>query len=130
MTAMSNALEDDLLDHVLKNTTYTQPTNLYLGLWTADDGLESGVVTSEVSGGAYARTTATFAAAASGTSTNSAAVSFPQATGAWGTVSHTALCSALTGAAVLFHGTLSADKIVSSGDTFKFNAADFSISMD
>jgi len=130
MAAFSNLLENELLDHVLKVGSYAQPTNIYVGLWTADAGLESNTQTSEVSGGAYARTTATFGTAAAGTSTNSGAISFPQATAAWGTVTHAALCNAATGGTVLFHGTLSASKVIGSGDTFKFNAGEYSIVLD
>lgn len=130
MTAMSNYLELELLDHSLKVGSYTAPTDVYVGLWTADNGLESSTLTSEVSGGSYARTTATFGAAAAGTSTNSADITFPTATAAWGTVTHCAIIENTGGTNVLYHGTLSASKVVSSGDTFKFNAGDLSVSLD
>lgn len=128
MAAMSDYLENALVDHVLKNTAFTQPTALLIALFTADAGLEASTLTSEVSGGAYARTTATFGAAASGTATNSADVTFPTATAAWGTVSHCAIIENASGTNVLYHGSLAASKVVNSGDTFKFNAGDLSVS--
>ena len=36
MSAASNYLENAVLDHVLGGTAYTQPTTLYLGLFTND----------------------------------------------------------------------------------------------
>jgi len=130
MTAMSNYLENEVLDHTLKVGSYTAPTDIYIWLGTADDGLESSTLTSEISGGAYARTTATFGAAAAGTATNSADITFPTATAAWGTVSHCAIIENSAGTNVLYHGSLSASKVVNSGDTFKFNAGDLSVSID
>ena len=66
MSAASDYLENKVLDHVLGNSAFTQPGTLYVGLWTADDGLEAGTQTSEVSGGSYARATMAFDAAATG----------------------------------------------------------------
>jgi len=128
MTAMSDYLENELLDHVLKVGSWTAPTDIYVALFTADGGLEASTLTGEVSGGSYARTTATFGAAASGTSTNSADCTFPTASAAWGTVSHCAIIENSGGTNVLYHGSLSANKVVNSGDTFKFNAGDLSVS--
>jgi len=128
--AISDYLEDALLDHVTKNTAYSQPTDLYVALLTADNGIEAGTLTGEVSGGAYARTTATFAASTSGTSTNSVAVDFGTATAAWGTLSHVAVIENSAGTNVLYHGTLSATKVINSSDSFKFNAGDLALTLD
>jgi len=130
MTAMSNYLENEVLDHTLKVGSYTAPTDIYVALFTADGGLESGTLTNEVSGGSYARTTATYGAAAAGTGTNSADITFPTATAAWGTISHCAIIENSGGTNVLYHGTLSATKVVNSGDTFKFNAGDLAVTID
>lgn len=127
MTAMSDYLENALVDHVLKNGALTVPTDLYIALFTADGGLEASTLTGEVAGGSYARTTATFGAAASGTATNSVDCTFPAATAAWGTVSHSAIIENSAGTNVLYHGALAASKIINSGDTFKFNAGDISV---
>jgi len=126
MAAMSDYLEDALLDHVLEGSAYTQPTSIVVALFTSDAGdLESSTLTHEVSGGNYARTTATFSAASSGTATNSADITFPVASAAWGTMNYCAIMD--QGVNVLYHGSLAASKIVNSGDTFKFNADDLSV---
>ena len=86
MSAMSDYLENEILDHILATGAYTAPTNVYVGLSTAsfaDDN--SGT---ELTGNGYARVAVTFGAAASGTASNSAAVEFSAATGSWGTVTH------------------------------------------
>ena len=74
MSAMSDYLENEILDHILGTGAYTMPTTVYVGLATAsfnDDN--SGT---ELSGNGYARQSAAFNAAASGTADNSAAIEF------------------------------------------------------
>jgi hypothetical protein len=129
MSAASDYLEDAVLDHVLGNTTYTPAGTLYLGLWTADDGLESGTVTSEVSGGSYVRQTITFDAAASGSADSAATVTFPAATANWGTITHVAIMDQSTGGNVLFHGAVTTSKTIESGDTFQVSAGNLTISL-
>ena len=129
MSAASDYLENKVLDHVLGGATYTQPTNVYVGLWTADDGLESGTLTSEVSGGSYARQTMAFDAAAGGSADSSATVTFPTATANWGTITHVALMDASTGGNVLFHGAVTTSKTIESGDTFQISAGNLTISL-
>jgi len=129
MSAASDYLENEVLDHILGNGAYTAPTDIYVGLWTADDGLESGTVTSEVSGGSYARQTMTFDAAAAGSADSAATVTFPTATANWGTITHVALMDASTGGNVLFHGAVTTSKTIESGDTFQISAGNLTISL-
>ena len=128
MSAASDYLENKVLDHVLGGTSYTQPT-VYVGLWTADDGLESGTVTSEVSGGSYARQTASFAAASSGSAATDATITFPTATASWGTITHIALMDAVSGGNVLFHGAVTTSKTIDSGDTFQISSGNLTITL-
>jgi hypothetical protein len=78
-------LEDKIVNHVLRNTAYTQPTTVYVGLFTvmpADDGTGG----TEVSGGSYARQSVTFGAPSpSGQTNNSSTITFPTATADWAT---------------------------------------------
>jgi len=129
MSAASDYLELKVLDHVLGNTTYTPASTLYLGLWTADDGLESGTVTSEVSGGSYARQSITFDAASGGSADSAATVTFPTATANWGTITHVAIMDASTSGNVLFHGSVTTSKTIESGDTFQVSAGNLTISL-
>ena len=129
MSAASNYLEDAVLDHVLGNTAYTPAATLYLGLWTADDGLEAGTLTSEVSGGSYARQTIAFDAASGGTSDSAATVTFPTATANWGTITHVAIMDALSGGNVLFHGAVTTSKTIETGDTFQVSAGNLTITL-
>jgi hypothetical protein len=128
MSAMSDYLENEILDHILATGSYTAPTAVYVGLSTAsfaDDN--SGT---ELSGSGYARVAATFGAAASGTASNSAAIEFPAATGSWGTVSHFGIFDASTSGNLLIHGAFTASKVIASGDILKISTGDLDISAD
>ena len=74
MSAMSDYLENEILDHILGTGAYTAPTTVYVGLSTAT--LADDASGTELSGSGYARQSATFNAAASGTADNSAAIEF------------------------------------------------------
>jgi len=135
MSAASNYLENALLDHVLANTAYTQPT-LYLGLFlntstNAASNLEAGTLTDEVttSGSAYARQTIAFDAASGGSADNTATVTFPAATANWGTITHVAVMDAATSGNVLFYGAVTTSKTIESGDTFQVSAGNLTISL-
>jgi len=128
MSAISNYLENALINATLRNTTYTSPTTVYAGLFTSDP-TDAGSGT-EVSGGSYARKAITFAAPSNGVTTNSAAaVEFDQATGAWGTITHFGIFDALTTGNLLYHGALTTSKTISSGDVFKFATSSVSVTL-
>lgn len=134
MTAASNYLENKVLDHTLKVSAFTQPANLYLGLFTNTSGnaaanLEAGILTDEVSGGSYARQSLTFAAAVSGTSANSNTLTFPVATAVWGTVTHVAIIDASTSGNVLFWGAVTTSKTITTGDSFQIVPGNLTVTM-
>ncbi len=112
----SDYLENQLLDHVLRNVGYTPPATVYVALFTIAPG-EAGGGT-EVTGGSYVRQAITFGAAAAGVSSNSAQVTFPVATADWGTVVAAAVFDAATGGNQLYYGTLSASKTILTNDQF------------
>ena len=127
MAEMSNFLENELIDHILRNLAYTGPTTVYAALYTTDPtDADTGT---EVTGGSYARQSVAFGAPTDGATDNSADVTFPPATANWGTVTHIALHDSLTGGNMLFHTPLTVNKVVNDGDTFKFNAGDLDVSL-
>ena len=125
MSAMSDYLENEILDHILGTGAYTMPSSVYVGLATAtfaDDN--SGT---ELTGNGYTRVAATFNAAASGTADNDAAIEFSAATSSWGTVSHFGLFDASSGGNLLIHGAFTTAKLIDSGDILKISAGDLDI---
>ena len=127
MAEMSNFLENALINATLRNTTYTSVATVYVSLWTTDP-TDAGSGT-EVSGGSYARQSVTFGAPSNGVTTNSADVTFPTATGSWGTVGWIGINDALTTGNLLYHTPLDTSKTVTSGDIFKISTGNLSVTL-
>ena len=127
MAAFSNYLENALINGTLRATSYTAPTTVYVGLFTTDP-TDAGSGT-EVSGNAYARQAATFAAPSDGAATTSADVQFPQATGTWGTITHFAIFDALTTGNMMYHGALTTSKLIEIGDVFKIATGSLTVTL-
>jgi hypothetical protein len=134
MSAASDYLEIKLLDHALGKgaRNFTSPANLFVGLFTADTGLEANDPTAEVSasGTAYARKAVTFGAAAAGAATNSAVVTFDTATANWGTITHVAVMDAATSGNVLFWGPVTTAKAIETGDIFQIAQNNLTVTMN
>jgi hypothetical protein len=128
MAEMSNYLENALINATLRNTSFTSPAIVYVGLYTTDPG--EGNTGTEVSGGSYARTAVTFGAPSNGVSTNSGSVTFPTATGTWGTVTHIGILDASTSGNLLYYTPLDASKSISSGDVFTISAGNLSVTLE
>jgi hypothetical protein len=129
--------EKKILDLLLSNTAYTIPANVFVALSTstpADDGTN----VTEPSGNNYSRVSVTNNAtnwpAATGTSptskANGTAVTFPQASGSWGTVTHFCLYDASSAGNFLAWGALAASKAVGLNDTASFAIGDLSFTLD
>jgi hypothetical protein len=127
MAAMSNYLENALINATLRNTTYTSPSVVYAGLFTSDP-TDAGSGT-EVTGGSYARKAMTFGAPSDGASVNSGAVEFDQATANWGTITHFGIFDASSSGNLLYHGALTASKTIEAGDVFKFATSSVSVTL-
>jgi hypothetical protein len=116
MTAMSDYLENALLNHVFRNTAMTSPTTVYLALFL-DDPTDADVGT-EVSGGSYARQALAFNAPSGGEVELTSSVSFPAATADWGLVTHVGIYDAVSSGNLLVHGPMSSSTFVANGNTF------------
>ena len=121
---ISNYLENKIIDHVLRNTAYTTPgAQVWVALYTTDP-TEADTGT-EVTGGSYARVQVTaWDAPAARATANTNAIAFPQATVAWGTVTHVGIRDASAAGNLLFYGALTASKVVGVGGNFSITAGD------
>jgi hypothetical protein len=131
MGSFADYWENEILDHLFGKGSYTPPS-IYVGLSTADPADDAAGL-AEPSGNAYARVATSGAdwnTASGGTIDNANEISFPEAGGSWGTLTHFALFDAASGGNMLAHGSLSISKIISSGDTAKFSAGDLDVSLD
>lgn len=143
MSALSNHLENKVLDHILRGTAFTAPLSVHIGLLTAAPDDTGGGV--EVSGGGYARAEVVSGAAAwnntqgnttgastgvDGTIENAATIAFPTPSAGWGTVTHFAVYDAATGGNLLFYAALTSPKTINSGDAVSFAAGALSLQID
>jgi hypothetical protein len=126
--SLTDTLENKVLEHLFKATTYASPATVYAALFTVAPG-EAGGGT-EVAGGSYARKAITFGAAASGQIKNSADVTFDIATADWGTVVAVAIFDALTGGTMLAYTTADVNKVIGTGDQYLLKATKLAITLD
>lgn len=130
--SFSDYLENKLLDHVFKNTSFTSPATLYCGLYTVAPTDAGGGT--EVSGSGYSRASfspsTTFQSASGGATQTVAAVTFGQASGNWGTVVAFGIFDNASGGNLLAWGDLSLSKQIQSGDIATFASGDIDITLD
>jgi hypothetical protein len=125
--AITDYLENKLLAHTFSNTAYTSPSTVYVALYTVVP--TDSTTGTEVSGGAYARQSASFTTTASAT-TNASAIEYPTATAGYGTVVAVAVLDASSGGNMLAFASLDTSKTISTGDVFRIPAGDLDITLD
>lgn len=137
MAAMTDYLENKIIDWLLRAQTFTPPATTYVGLFTVAP--TDSTAGTEVSGGSYARVAVTSALAnwagtqaalstsvssgTGGTTSNNAAITFPTATADWGTVVAFGLFDAITSGNLLIYANLTASRSVTNGSTASFAAS-------
>ena len=134
MSAMSDYLEGQLIAHIFRTGSFTKPTVLAVGLFTAAPTDAGGGT--EVTGGSYARATlnpldANWAApsAGNGVTSNSSAITFATPSASWGVVTHFGIFDAASAGNLLFWGALTASQTISSGNTVSFPAGSLTITL-
>lgn len=141
MSAMSDYLENKLVDQLFRGQTAPTTTTLYVALYTAAPSDTGGGT--EVSGSNYSRVAVTSSLAnwagtqsagsttastgTGGQTSNNGSITFPTPSATWGTVTHFAIYDATSGGNELFWGALTISKTINSGDTVSFPAQSLSI---
>lgn len=145
MAALTDYLENKLIDQLFRGQAYTFPSTLYVGLLTAAPS--DSAAGTEVSGGSYARvgvtaSMANFAGTQSagstvassgtgGTTSNNNTITFPSPTANWGTVTHFAIYDASSSGNMLVYGALTTSKTINNGDAApSFAAAALTFQID
>jgi hypothetical protein len=131
MSALSDYLENKIIDWFRGQAFPAVPSNLHVALFTTNENdANSGAV--EVTGGAYARVSVAASMAAwagtqgagttvastgsSGTTSNNGTITFPVPTANWGSITGMAVFDAPTGGNLLFFAPLTTAKTVNNGD--------------
>ncbi|GAI85645.1 unnamed protein product [marine sediment metagenome] len=125
--SLSDWLELELLDHVLKTGDYAVPTNIYVALSTADP-LDTGAGIAEPSGGSYARVIMNVWDAAVGRATeNTNKITFAQFTHDGGEITHWAAYDAIEGGNFLAHGEFTVAKTAPIGTNLYIEAGEIDV---
>lgn len=127
--SLTNSFETSVLTWLLTTGTPSpvRPTAWYLGLFTAAPG-EAGGGT-ELSGNAYARQAITFTVSGD-TASNNAALEFPTATASWGTITHVAVFDAVTTGNMIAYATLTASKLIETGDVLRIPTNELDVTLN
>ena len=122
MASFSDYLEPLILDHVLSDGAFTEPANVYVGLWTsALTDASTGATAGEATYTGYARKeilATDLSAGAAGSKTNSAAITFAACSGSTSTITYFGITdNATTGAGnLLMWGTVTS-KVIDTSNT-------------
>lgn len=127
MSSFSDFLENEILDHVFRNASYTSPAAVYLALYTANPTDAGGGT--EVSTGGYSRQAITFGAASGGAIANTSAVSFTASGANFGTVTGVGIFDASTAGNLLAWDAITS-VAVNDGDTLNFPIGDIDVTLD
>lgn len=143
--ALTDYMENKVVDHLFRGTAYSEsaPTNYYVALYTSACSDSAGGT--EVSGGSYARvavargtaawagthgTTTGASSGTGGTISNAAAVTFPEATSDWGTVTHWGLLDVSTSGNAIICAAMTASRTITNGSTSSFGVGALTIQID
>lgn len=103
-TAMTDYLEDRVLNHILRATASTAPTTIYAALFTANPGEAGGGTELTIGSLGYTRQSVAFNAPSSNTCANTSIITFgPNTTTNWGTIVAVALFDASSAGNMLFY---------------------------
>jgi len=119
--AKSDYLENSIINHIFRTSTFSKPSVLAVALFTSAPSDAGGGT--EVTGGSYARvdhppSDANWDATSGtdGQTANSSVITFPTPTGDWGQITHFGIFDATSNGNLLYHGALTAPKTVNNGD--------------
>jgi hypothetical protein len=141
MAAMSDYLENKLIDQLFRGQTAPPTTDVYIALFTTAPS--DSTPGTEPSGGGYTRVqvasslanwagtqapgSTTASSGTSGTTSNNGSIVFPTPLATWGTVTHFGIFDAATSGNMLFHGALTITKTINQDDTVAFPAGSLSL---
>ena len=141
MAAMSDYLENKLIDQLFRGQTAPTTSNLYVALFTSTP--TDSTPGTEPSGNGYARVqiasglttwsgtqgagSTTASSGATGTTSNNGSITFPTPLANWGVVTHFGIFDAATSGNMLFHGALTITKTINQDDTVAFPAGSLSL---
>lgn len=132
MSALSDYLENNMLDHLLQKgqATFASPTELYVGLHTANPTDAGGNEITTTDFPSYTRQSISFNPALSGNATSAVDVEWTYDGGTNSVITHIAIYDAATGGNMLWHGILDSNKTLANTDVLRIAAGSLTIGLD
>lgn len=126
--AMTDYLENKVLNAIFKGETYTGPSKFYLALFTAGPDDTGGGA--EVSDAAYERQEVIFSDIMDGTVSNTNAIEFAPAAVNYGVISHIGIYDSKTGGNLLFYKQLAVPIVASQSVGVSVQTGELTVSLD
>jgi len=135
----ANYLQESLLGLAFGGINWTPPSTLYVGLSTTaiaenGSGITEPPASANYSRVAVANNTTNWTAPSGGSNgtvvSNATAITFPMASGSWGTIQYFFIADLATGGDILGFGTLTTPQTISTDDIASFAAGALTITLD
>ena len=122
---MTNYLANSVANAVLRNTSYTSPTNVYASLYSVAPTVSTNGT--ELTGNGYGRQLTTFSAPSAGAASSNVTITFGAATGNnWPTVVAFGIVDASSSGNILFYKSI-AGRNIKVGDSLVIDSGDITI---
>lgn len=130
MAQMSDFLENAMINHVFRNTPYSQTATVYVALFSSDPtDAGTGDELIDATSPGYLRRAATFIAPTNGVTSNDADIVFPVATADWLEATHVATFDATSGGNMLMHKVLTTPVTVLNTNNFRIPLGSLTITL-
>ncbi|MAJ12995.1 MAG: hypothetical protein CMD09_03195 [Flavobacteriales bacterium] len=116
--ALTDTFEDRVLNWLLTTNSVTRPTTWYVGLFASGNSPTDSASGTELSGSNYSRVQVTFSVSGTSptTATNTATLTFPTASGSWGSVTTAGIFDASSSGNLIAYANLSNAKTIEAND--------------
>ena len=126
--ALTDTFENRILTWLLTTNSATRPTAWYVGLYLSGNQPSDSSAGTELSGNAYARQSVSFSVT-NNVATNSSTITFPTATGSWGTVTYAGIFDAQTAGNLIAYAQLGASKVIDTNDILQISGSSLSLTL-
>tara|TARA_B100000965_G_scaffold295547_1_gene253704 strand:+ start:666 stop:1058 length:393 start_codon:yes stop_codon:yes gene_type:complete len=126
--ALTDTYETILLKFLLTADSVTRPTNWYVGLYASGNQPSDSSAGTELSGSGYARQSVSFSVTGNA-GTNSGTITFPTATGSWGTVTFAGIFDAQTSGNLIAYAQLGASKVIDTNDILQISGSSLTLTL-
>jgi len=126
--ALTDTFETLLLKFLLTTDSVTRPTNWYVGLYASGNQPSDSASGTELSGSGYARQSVSFSVTGNA-GTNSGTITFPTATGSWGTVTFAGIFDAQTSGNLIAYAQLGASKVIDTNDILQISGSSLTLTL-